>query len=185
MWPRPCEDFCVTRQREECARIACRRRFADRGSTNRTLCHLPPIGPMFGACWPMSILTSRGTSGTARSCCCSRFTGCAVAKSQHCGSNRLTGPGALFHSSAISSEASTAPDLSVGPFRRRGPGPLHRIDLAQMEPRQEAAPLVEPPGQRRAQSLRWRLDPALHQGEQGPAPAVTGSVTIQVYTERQ
>jgi hypothetical protein len=55
MWRRPCEDFCVTRRREECARIACRRRFADQGSTNRSLCHTPPTGPMFTACWSMSI----------------------------------------------------------------------------------------------------------------------------------
>ena len=96
IWRRPCEDFCVTRQREEYARITYRRRFRDQGSTNRSLCRMPPIGPMFSACWPMSILTSRGTSGTERSCCCSRFTGCAVAKLRHCGSTRLTGRGALF-----------------------------------------------------------------------------------------
>jgi hypothetical protein len=47
MWRRPCEDSCVTRRREESARIACRRRFADQGSTNRSLCRMPPIGPMF------------------------------------------------------------------------------------------------------------------------------------------
>src|SRR5271157_699364 len=96
MWRRPYEVFCVTRRRKECARIACRRRFADQGSTNRSLCRMPPIGPMFSACWLMSILTSPGTSGTARSCCCSRFMGCAVEKLQHCGSTRLTGRGVFF-----------------------------------------------------------------------------------------
>ena len=120
-WPirrRPCEDFCVTRQREGIARIAWRRRFArPRLYQQESL----PYAPDWSDVQRMLADADTDKPRDIRDRAILLLLAIYGMRSGEVAALRLDQidwPGRT--ASAISSEASTAPGLSVAPLRRRG-----------------------------------------------------------------